>query len=456
MDSPTVPGRTYQRPDMQTNYSGNAGVIVPEKAEVVMVSSPSLDYTVHAPQTGNGTTVNLESLNDLMNEMEGVVNARRDDMEDRTVSGGSSGFTSPQSISQRSLAQNVMRNGHTRTDSNMQRMKDSYELQIKMLQQQVQDLEQRLAAMMDDSAANRLRALEDELASAQELNNRLQADYQRLQDSYDQLKQEYEEQRVNSNNLKEETQALIASIQELAQKNDEIALEREEYEETIREMSAENKRLRQQLEDARREVRAIKATSAYAREHPQSEFAEPGLLTPTNDGVLESSRIPTFQLSIDSLLRAVRTETANQCLIAMKSVVMACKGILQDIDVYQHSNRPGPDRGQIPELKSRLGSSLNVLVTTVRNHATARGVSPAGLVDAAASDVTGVVVDISIQQRDSRQASVDRGYPASRFSSTSHSRQASVQSGSKQTSQSDQATAHNIEQLKASNYETSL
>jgi hypothetical protein len=76
----------------------------------------------------------------------------------------------------------------------------------------------------------------------------------------------------------------------------------------------------------------------------------------------------------------------------MKAVVMACKGLLQDVEIYEQSNRPGPDRTSLPDIKSRLGGSLNVLVTAVRNHIIAGGVSPPGIVDAAASEVTGNVV----------------------------------------------------------------
>ncbi|RKP25854.1 hypothetical protein SYNPS1DRAFT_22269 [Syncephalis pseudoplumigaleata] len=305
------------------------GIVVPERAEAVMENNSMLDYTVHPRPTSNGQSVNLDSLDDLMHEMAGIVNNKKKDGAEATE---------------------------------------------------------------DDVNATRLRALEDEVAHYQEANNRLQADLRRLQADYNSLHDELETQHQNSGSLREETETLMASIRELSLKNEEINTEREGYEATIKELSDENKTLRRSLEEARRELRAIKATSTYIRENPKMDFSEHGLLQPTDDGVLEQSHVTSFQLGIDSLLRAIRSETANQCLLAMKAVVMACKGLLQDVEVYEQSNRPGPDRAPLPDTKTRLGNSLNVLVTAVRNHITAGGVSPPGIVDAAASEVTGNVV----------------------------------------------------------------
>ncbi|KAI9594331.1 hypothetical protein BDF19DRAFT_414714 [Syncephalis fuscata] len=342
------------------------GIVVPERAEAVMDDSGVLEYTVHPRPTSNGQSVNLDSLDDLMHEMAGMVNKKKD-------GGESAGDIDS-------------------TQELMAKMKESYEAQVKMMQQQIRDLESRLAATVDDINSTKLRALEDEVAHHQEANNRLQADLRRLQADYNSLHEELEAQHQNSGSLRDETETLMASIRELSLKNEEINTEREEYEATIKEITNENKTLRRSLEEARRELRAIKATSTYIRDNPKMDFTEQGLLQPTDDGVLEQSHVTSFQLGVDSLLRAIRSETANQCLLAMKAVVLACKGLLQDVEVYEQSNRPGPDRTPLPDVKSRLGGALNILVTAVRNHITAGGVSPAGIVDAAASEVTGNVV----------------------------------------------------------------
>ncbi|KAI8056764.1 hypothetical protein BDF22DRAFT_740269 [Syncephalis plumigaleata] len=320
------------------------GVVVPERAEAVVDSNSMLDYTVHPRPTSNGQSVNLDSLDDLMHEMAGIVNKKKDGQE-------------------------VAGEFDTSTDITS-KMRESYEAQINMMRQQIRDLESRLVATEDDDNATKFRALEDELADYQEANNRLQADLRRLQADYNSLHDELEAQN-------QETETLMASIRELSLKNEEINTERERYEATIKELTNENKTLRRSLEEARRELRAIKATSTYIRENPKMDFTEQGLLQPVDDGVLEQSHVTSFQLGVDSLLRAIRSETANQCLLAMKAVVMACKGLLQDVEIYE---------------QSRLGGSLNVLVTAARNHITAGGVSPPGIVDAAASEVTGNVV----------------------------------------------------------------
>ncbi|RKP08146.1 hypothetical protein THASP1DRAFT_23809 [Thamnocephalis sphaerospora] len=477
MDSPIMPNRPYnhQRSETPTSHGTNTGVVVPDRGEAVMVDRTSLNYTVHARQGSNGPSVNFDSLDDLMSEMEGMVKKKK--MEDATM----------QMPRQQ---QPAMRNGHSHTDSAVTRMKDEYELKLKMLRQQIQDLEGRLAATVDDVNATRLRSLEEQVVSYQE------ADYNRLQRSYDEVKKELEQQQQNSGNLQEETAALMASIRELSLKNEDIVTEREEYEATVKELSDENKKLRRQLEEMRREMRAIKgkSTSTYIRENPKVDFAENNILTPTSDGVLEQAHITSFQLAVDSLLRAIRqvsqcrwhtSETANQCLLAMKSVVMACKGMLQDIEVYQQSNRPGPDRGVLPEAKTRLGTSLNILVTAVRNHVTAGGVSPPSIVDSAASDTTGVVVDLvralhinaataksnvpnsfsnssvnltSINEERDEHNGMPNGYGYGRQSGANtpthgdeskHSRSGSMQAGSHYQSVANNASVYDIEDLKA-------
>jgi hypothetical protein len=76
----------------------------------------------------------------------------------------------------------------------------------------------------------------------------------------------------------------------------------------------------------------------------------------------------------------------------MKLVVVNVRRITQDIDEAPQSS--GDLAQQQAKLKSRVSATANNLITASKNFASAKGLSPVSLVDAAASHLTTAVVEL--------------------------------------------------------------
>ncbi|CAG8677002.1 13323_t:CDS:2, partial [Acaulospora colombiana] len=138
-------------------------------------------------------------------------------------------------------------------------------------------------------------------------------------------------------------------------------------------------------------------TSSFFKEAPKVDVVKDNSLAPTPDGAINESKIVSYQVAIDDLLRAGRSDVSADVLIAMKSIVIACKGITEDVDAHEQikaSLMKAEDRDKIQALKNKLSATLTNLMTAAKNHATGYGISPVSLLDAAASHLTASVVDL--------------------------------------------------------------
>ncbi|RIA81436.1 hypothetical protein C1645_837032 [Glomus cerebriforme] len=160
---------------------------------------------------------------------------------------------------------------------------------------------------------------------------------------------------------------------------------------------AEVNEWRSKYEKTRTELRNLKATSSFYKEAPKVDVVKDNNLAPTPDGAIEETKIVSYQVAIDDLLRAGRSDTPANVLMAMKSIVIACKGITEEVENYEQ-RKSGymrvEDKSNLDTCKSRLSSTLKNLMTAAKNHSTGYGVSPVSLLDAAAGHLTASVVDL--------------------------------------------------------------
>jgi hypothetical protein len=102
--------------------------------------------------------------------------------------------------------------------------------------------------------------------------------------------------------------------------------------------------------------------------------------------------VTKFQIAIDELLRMARSREPAAVLDYMKSVVVSVRNITEDIgDVSQEDSELSRQRYK---LKARVSATANNLITASKNFATAKGLSPVSLLDAAASHLTAAVVEL--------------------------------------------------------------
>lgn len=110
------------------------------------------------------------------------------------------------------------------------------------------------------------------------------------------------------------------------------------------------------------------------------------------DGIVKDIHVTKFQMSIDELLRVARFEDSQTVLQQIKSVVIAVRHMIQDVD-----QAPPPVDGSATlrlKTKSRVSTTTNNMITAARNFASSSGLSPVSLLDAAASHLSTAVVEL--------------------------------------------------------------
>jgi len=263
--------------------------------------------------------------------------------------------------------------------------------------------------------------LENKLADAQNLNESLQSELDRLRaeqaDTERDLRTQLEQLRVSGGGnrgngdaeLERENQELRAELLEQQQLTDDVRREAQTF---LREMkmltersgsswereeqlASQVNRLEAEVEDWRNryartktQLRSIRASSIGLTIQPQyhkdSSHASP-------DGLVTDVHVTKFQISIDELLRTARSEHPEKVVEYMKNVILCVRSITQDMD---ESAANGELAAEQAKLKSRISATANNLITASKNFASAKGLSPVSLLDAAASHLTTSVVEL--------------------------------------------------------------
>ncbi|CAG8642255.1 16371_t:CDS:2, partial [Dentiscutata heterogama] len=198
--------------------------------------------------------------------------------------------------------------------------------------------------------------------------------------------------------------------------NDDLYSEKEQSIAKIKSLSEEVNEWKSKYEKVKTELRNLKATSSFFKETPKIDIVNDNSLSPTPDGAIDESKIVAYQVAIDDLLRAGRSDVSSNVLVAMKSIVIACKGITEEVDAYEqrkNSSMKAEDKEKLNTLKSKFSATLQQLMTAAKNHATGYGVSPVSLLDAAASHLNASVVEMVKHVKLRRTRGQDANKPSS-------------------------------------------
>lgn len=273
--------------------------------------------------------------------------------------------------------------------------------------------------------------LEDQLANAQNLNESLQTQLDRARSDQDNLERDLraqiEELRL-SNNKNVNAGVSNENHEELLHENEELRNElreqqdvteevRREAQDFLREMrqltersgasweresqlSEQVNRLEEEVKDWRdryartkTQLRALRASSIGLTIHQDAaKYARESGFT-QDDGLVKDIYVTKFQISIDELLGVARTGDPARVVDLMKNVIVNVRNITKDID--ESSSNLSPDTVHVQtKLKTRVSATANNLITASRNFASAKGISPLSLLDAAASHLTAAVVEL--------------------------------------------------------------
>jgi len=177
----------------------------------------------------------------------------------------------------------------------------------------------------------------------------------------------------------------LKEMRGLSNNNERDQKDKEKHQAEINKLQEEIKDWRSRYTKIRAQLRNLKAASVVLPGVADiSTYRRDGAFSDPN-GLVSDIQMTKFQIVIDELLRTARNDPKH-VLTYMKSIVVAAKNITKDIE--------GDVDPEWIKLKTRVSATANNLVTAIRNHALAEGLSPVSLVDAAASHLTTAVLEL--------------------------------------------------------------
>ncbi|KAL1681811.1 hypothetical protein EV122DRAFT_260348 [Schizophyllum commune] len=280
--------------------------------------------------------------------------------------------------------------------------------------EKVRQLEDQLEQMrrQSEAQANRMRELEDEVDSLRRERDRRERDkvadeeeLQILRDRCERLEEERERGGGGGggadpeiiDQLRSDMEGLMAELEDLQRRNDELMTAKDSDLGVIRELDSQLKEYKRKYEQAKTELRSVKATSQLYSQAPRVDRSAEELPVTADGGILDI-HITAFLSSVDSLLTAGRSNAPTRVLSPMKAVVNAASAIIEDSRAFERRSsreRSDVDPETLKALSERLEATLSNLVAAVKTHASSSGMSPVSLLDAAASHVSATVTELA-------------------------------------------------------------
>ncbi|KAH7375686.1 hypothetical protein B0T11DRAFT_11922 [Plectosphaerella cucumerina] len=256
---------------------------------------------------------------------------------------------------------------------------------------------------LQDAHASETRQLQDEIDSlqvnlnqmaraAQTTNQNQGPSDSQLQQENQQLRQALQEQEQVTEEARREAREFLKEMRMLSQQSGSTWDRQAELEKTVENLEQEVRDWRNRYARTKTQLRNLRASSMgltidqeagrYLREKGFTE----------DSGLVKDVHVTKFQIAIDELLQQARGDTPDKVIDAMKRVVVSVRRITKDIDESAPADENTAQ--QQAKLKGKVSSTANNLITASKNFASAAGLSPVSLLDAAASHLVAAVVDM--------------------------------------------------------------
>ncbi|KAF9460746.1 hypothetical protein BDZ94DRAFT_1265413 [Collybia nuda] len=268
----------------------------------------------------------------------------------------------------------------------LRRRADEQSVAMRALQKELDDLREVHQIEINQGAA---RAREDE-EQLRILRERCEMYEDEKQNQHSEADPEMVDQ------LRADVEGLLAELGDLSHRNDELMAAKDSDLIVIRELDGQLKDYKRKYEQAKTELRNVKATSQLFLQTPKFDKNDEQLPVSSDGGILDI-HVTAFLSAIDSLLTAGRTNAPTRVLTPMKAIVNAVTFIIDDVHAFER--RPTRDRADVDpdalrSLCERAEATLSNLVAASKTHATSSGLSPVSLLDAAASHVSVTVTEL--------------------------------------------------------------
>ncbi|KAI8338919.1 hypothetical protein BC941DRAFT_512161 [Chlamydoabsidia padenii] len=363
---------THQQPYQRDRHTDNATTITStnesngyqRKQSLTPQSTTSSSAPSYYQQKGNGKAEG-ESLDSLMADLGNMVLSRSQESDNSNT------------------AYNMRTNGNVDKRSDDDHRIASLTKRIQMLEKENQNLLARNQSR--DGTEN---GSMDQMA-------KLQDEYQRLDEQFRTLERNHRDQQEIVRNVKQETSQLMDELEKLSNENDKLRKEKDQSDTQNRQLAQEIQEWQTKYQKLRMELRNTKGSTDEENAYPSQVIIKNNFLQPTRSGIISYDSIISYQAAVEDLLQKARSKTPSDVLASMKTIVMTCKSITEDVERYESKGALTLDKQtKLQSLKGPFSNELAHLVTAAKSHVNSMGISPVGLLDVAASNLTSAVVDL--------------------------------------------------------------
>ncbi|KAG9063797.1 component of the polarisome [Linnemannia hyalina] len=301
-------------------------------------------------------------------------------------------------------------------------MKQEYETRISALCKRLQHLESEVGEGANRPEGSRLSQVERQLAKQTELYNEQASQVTKLQLDYNKVFNDYHAQLETVDMVNQEVKSLVMDNKNLKQRHLDAEEELQLAYNRIKQLEDENSDLKGDLEDALHREKVAKEEAGARAVVRENTLSAATPVPPTNainintmdhmsshhdaprsddvdldtknrdddddddddwnqgrqqvrdsilvnpNSIVHQDSLATFRNAVDDLLSAGRSDSSSSVLLGMKSVVIACKTVTEDVEDYEHETN---DKHIFADLKQELSSGLTQLMNSAKAHSNA-------------------------------------------------------------------------------------
>lgn len=218
------------------------------------------------------------------------------------------------------------------------------------------------------------------------------------------LREQLARQRQLTDEVRNNAAQFLQEMRLLSEQS-ELAMEKEEQlRSQIASLEVETEEWKGRYTKAKTQLRSLRASSMGLSIQQNSSSALSTRQELLSDkGLVHDTDVTAYQISIDELLHAAREASPETLMHKAKNVVGAVRNITAGTD-GAFSTLPSPQSSTSTQgspnsststsaLKAYVSRNANYLVSAARTHATASGLAPMSLLDAAANNLTASVIE---------------------------------------------------------------
>ncbi|KAF2425782.1 hypothetical protein EJ08DRAFT_382805 [Tothia fuscella] len=263
--------------------------------------------------------------------------------------------------------------------------------QIEDARQEGRNIERDLRAQLDDLARNN--------TQTRERSNSASAPSE-WRERYEALERELAEQRQTTEEVRREAAQSLVEMRDLSMQSAETVEKEERLLDTVAALEREVRDWKSRYAKVKSQNRSMRSSSMGlpGMNGDSAQYATDSAFISPN-GLVKDFHLTNYQLAIDELLQLARKPNSEATIEGMKQVIVGVRQISSDIDAAPTSSSSvnGSQSSSSPDtarLKTKLSQAANNLITASKGHASAAGLAPVSLVDAAATHLTSAVIDL--------------------------------------------------------------